>query len=83
MTKVVVYIDGFNLYHGLRSGWGDSLWLNVPAMARKLLIPGQILAGVKYFTARERNPPDRVHRQNTYIEALEAQTGLSIYFGRY
>ena len=44
MKRVIVYIDGFNLYYGLRSkGWKWLYWLNVQEMARRLLQPEQTL----------------------------------------
>ena len=38
-------IDGFNLYHGLRSkGWKKYYWLDLWALAERFLRPGQTLA---------------------------------------
>ncbi len=44
--------------------------------------PNQELAGVKYFTSRVSNNPDKQKRQSTYIDALES-TGLEIFYGNY
>ena len=53
MARVIAYIDGFNLYFGLKSqGWERYLWLNVQTLAGNLLQPGQTLVHTKYFTAR-------------------------------
>jgi hypothetical protein len=44
MQRVIAYIDGYNLYFGLREkGWKWFYWLNIPAMARHLLKPHQTL----------------------------------------
>jgi len=40
------------------------------------------MAGIKYFTSRVSNYPDKQKRQITFIEALET-TGISIYYGHY
>jgi uncharacterized LabA/DUF88 family protein len=84
MDRLAVYIDGFNLYFGLcDKGWRRYLWLDLPALARRLLKPGQQLVGVKYFTARVRADAGKIRRQSTYLQALEARGGLTIRYGRY
>jgi hypothetical protein len=51
MKRVIAYIDGFNLYHGLRDKrWKRFYWLNLPALARRLIKPDQTLVVTKYFT---------------------------------
>ncbi len=58
MKRVIVYIDGFNLYYGLRSkGWKHFYWLNLQKVARHLLKPNQTLVATKYFTAKVGFPP--------------------------
>jgi len=38
--RVIAYIDGFNLYFGIKqSNWNDVLWLNVKKLAESLLKP--------------------------------------------
>jgi uncharacterized LabA/DUF88 family protein len=87
MSRVMVYVDGFNLYFGLRSkGWRKHYWLNLQALATALLKPGQTLQCVHYFTSRiranGRNLPD-MQRQTTYLEALDTLPGLQLHFGHY
>lgn len=87
MSRVIAYVDGFNLYFGLRSkGWRKYYWLNLHALATTLLKPGQTLERVHYFTSRIRdnshNLDDR-QRQTAYLEALETLTGLQTHFGHY
>jgi hypothetical protein len=56
-VRVIVYIDGFNLYFGLKSkGWTRFLWLNLQNVAERLLKPYQTLVYTKYFTARVTMP---------------------------
>jgi uncharacterized LabA/DUF88 family protein len=81
--RVIVYIDGFNLYFGMREANLDNCrWLNVEKMVRKLLQGHQQLVEIKYFTSRVSNNPDKQKRQSTYIDALEA-TGVHVFYGNY
>src|SRR5262249_6118804 len=65
------YVDGFNLYYGLKVTHGRKyLWLDLQALALNLLLPGQTLEHVTYFTARVRNAPDSKQRQSDYLDAL-------------
>lgn len=82
---LIVYIDGFNLYHGLHDASGRSkLWLDVVALARSLR-PHSHLVQVKYFTAPVLDEPDAASRQEVYQKALLAQNPgtVTIVPGRY
>ncbi|WP_308389683.1 NYN domain-containing protein [Acidithiobacillus sp. AMEEHan] len=86
MTRVAAYIDGFNLYFGLKQArFKRYFWLDVAALARALLKPGQQLVATHYFSARicdnGRNAADQ-KRQNDYLEALAVQ-GVQSQFGHY
>jgi hypothetical protein len=71
MTRVVAYIDGFNLYFGLKAGYGRRYhWLDLQVLVTSLLQPGQELRAVLYFTARVKNDADAALRQSTYLDAL-------------
>ena len=61
--RVVAYVDGFNLYFGLRQkGWRRYYWLSPRALVLNLLKPGQRLVRTKYFTLRgSRDPPRHEH----------------------
>ena len=56
MQRVTVYIDGFNLYYGLRDQELETLpyWLDVRRLSENLLrfLVNQHLVAVRYFTAR-------------------------------
>ena len=81
--RVLVYIDGFNLYFGLiDAGLKRFKWLNLKSLSNNLLKPYQELCGIKYFTSRVSNNPDKQKRQSIYIEALES-VGVRIYYGNY
>ncbi len=67
MQRVIAYIDGFNLYFGIRSkGWSRYYWLNPRLLIENLLKPGQQLVLTKYFTARVSHSPDKHKRQTTF-----------------
>lgn len=77
MVRVAVYIDGFNLYFGLRARYDRKyLWLDLQTLAASLLRRGQILEQVRYFTARVRNDPRGEQRQSDYLDALRAYSPL-------
>jgi uncharacterized LabA/DUF88 family protein len=81
--RVIVYVDGFNLYFGmLDAGFDYCKWLNLNLLVHNLLHSNQELVEVKYFTSRVSNNPDKQKRQNTYIEALES-VGVNIFYGNY
>ena len=82
--RVVAYIDGFNLYFGLKSaGWKRYYWLNLQLLAKNLLKPGQDLVFTKYFTSRVSYPAEKERRQSTFLEALETLNDFRIYYGHY
>jgi len=67
--KVIVYVDGFNFYFGLRSkNWRKFYWLDIVKFAEKLLRPHQELVEVNYFSARHTNP-DKSKRQDRFFQA--------------
>jgi hypothetical protein len=52
VERVKAYVDGFNLYHGLKAKHGRKyLWLDLQALALRLIKPAQHLIEVQYFTA--------------------------------
>ena len=84
MQRVIAYIDGFNLYFGLkRKNWRRYYWLNVQNLAANLLLSDQKLVYTKYFTARISFPPDKLRRQLTFLEALATLIDFNIYYGKY
>lgn len=93
--RVNIYVDGFNLYFGLRSqNLRRYYWLDINALAVNLLKKDQRLGQAKYFTSRVSGPKDSDtseparelrsarKRQNDYLEALTI-SGLHIYYGQF
>ena len=83
--RAMVYVDGFNLYYGLRSkGWRHLYWLDPVALSKRLLRHGQSLAGVRYFTARlSGHQADKKARQAAFLSALETLPSLTIHYGHF
>lgn len=82
--RVITYIDGFNLYFGLKSKkWQRYYWLNLSLLANNLIKPYQRQVSVKYFTSRIVHPLAKTQRQLVYLEALETLPDLSIFYGKY
>lgn len=81
-----VYIDGFNLYHGMVSrGWDKYKWLDLRAFSKSIIPSGYRLGRVWYFTSRIRGNIKKYERQDRYVSALRAQYGgrIRILFGNY
>jgi len=84
MQRVIAYVDGFNLYFGLKEeGWRRFYWLNIQRLVQNLLKYNQQLIMTKYFTARVIGASDKEKRQSTFIEALETLSDFEIFYGKY
>jgi uncharacterized LabA/DUF88 family protein len=82
--RVISYVDGFNLYFGMKSqGWRRYYWLDVCKLSASLLLDNQQPVATKYFTARIASPPDKLKRQTLYVEAIQEATDAEILFGQY
>ncbi len=79
-------VDGFNFYYGVVRGtpWK---WLDLVALFRKVLGPQNMLAKIKYFTARLQsslNDPTVQDRQDAYLPALQAHGPMvELYYGHF
>lgn len=95
--RVITYIDGYNLYFGLRekihvrdstgaepnAHWKQYLWLDVVRLSESLLRPNQVLIRTKYFTSRIRGNPQKEARQSLFLEAISALPNIKLYFGTF
>lgn len=84
MATVIAYVDGFNLYHGLRDKYRRRyLWLDLENLVRRLRSQDRIVA-VRYFTALVRDEPPALARQRAYLDALGAHSDtVEIILGRH
>lgn len=70
MRRAIVYIDGFNLYYGIRSLNIPALkWLDVESLAKHFLRPHTQLEEVKYFTTIIKGDIEKANRQQIYLDA--------------
>lgn len=84
ITRVVAYIDGFNLYYGLRQGQLlTSRWLDLETVCESLLRGDQQLDLIRYFTTRVRGNPPAAQRQSVFIDALSALGRIKIDYGHF
>jgi uncharacterized LabA/DUF88 family protein len=75
VATVTAYVDGFNLYYGIKSKFRHRyLWLDVVELVRQLR-PGDHIATVRYFTAVVKGEPAAAANQIEYIDALQAHCG--------
>ncbi|TCB99001.1 NYN domain-containing protein [Micromonospora zingiberis] len=85
MGTVAAYIDGFNLYYGMKSKYGRKhMWLDVVELVRQLRSKDTV-ASVHYFTAIVKNEPAAAQNQTNYIEAMKIRNGaaLTVHLGRF
>lgn len=85
VQRVIVYIDEYNLYYGMRSAYEFRYkWLDLQAFSEGLLQSGMVLAAVKYFTAITTSTTGSRQRQEIYLKALQAHCDkLEIHYGRF
>jgi uncharacterized LabA/DUF88 family protein len=82
-ARVGVYVDGFNLYYGLRQlSLRRDLWLDLAGLAGNLLRDGQAMERIRYFTALVRNDRSAAARQRAYLAAV-ASRGVEVVLGRF
>ncbi|MFF5295688.1 NYN domain-containing protein [Paractinoplanes globisporus] len=85
MASLAAYIDGFNLYYGMKSKYRRKyMWLD-PVDLIRLLRPKDDVVLVRYFTALVRNDAEGVHNQLGYLDAMRARNGsrLDVHLGRF
>ncbi|MFW6106625.1 MAG: NYN domain-containing protein [bacterium] len=83
--NVICYVDGFNLYYGLRSsGFRRYYWLDLWALAERFLKENQTLVEVVYCTTKVKQDRPAQRRQLTYIDALQARRPcMKVVYGHY
>ncbi len=82
--RAIVYIDGFNLYYGIRSLKKAHLkWLDVQTLAESFLREGAQLLAVKYCTAEIKGTQSDRIRQQVYLNALMIRDKVKIIRGHF
>lgn len=81
--RVIVYVDGFNFYYGLKEKkWKRYYWLDFSAFFESLLRPYQSLVEVKYFSAKSTNPI-KSERQDLLFSANKLNPKFKLILGKY
>jgi uncharacterized LabA/DUF88 family protein len=86
--RVIVYVDGFNFYYGLKSmatkdkKWKKFYWLNVVAFFQKMMTDKQELIEVNYFSARPHDMPAS-KRQDLFFSANKLNPKFHLILGKY
>ena len=81
--RVIVYVDGFNFYYGLRTkGWRKYYWLDMVKFAEKLLRPHQELVEIGYFSAKQINQ-EKSNRQDILFQANKLNPKFTLHLGKY
>jgi hypothetical protein len=74
--RTIVYIDGFNLYHGLKGKYGKKyMWLDIEQFANLITPENHTFSAAKYFTSRIKGDPadpDKPKRQAVYWRAIKS-----------
>jgi hypothetical protein len=78
-SRVVVYIDGFNLYYGVLR-FSKEKWLDIERLF-KLLRPHDQIQKIRYFTALSSG--GKSQDQLAYLRAVETLPLVNVVLGRY
>jgi uncharacterized LabA/DUF88 family protein len=81
--RVIVYVDGFNFYYGLKSkNWRRYYWLDMVKFAERLLRPHQELVEVCYFSAKHIDN-QKSKRQDAFFQANRVNPKFTLHLGKY
>ena len=82
--RVIVYIDGFNFYYGLRKNrsWRKYYWLDIVKFFESFMRDNQELVAVKYFSAKPDNE-DKRRNQNALFQANKENSKFHLILGKY
>jgi uncharacterized LabA/DUF88 family protein len=84
MTRVAVFIDGFNVYHALSDNpnYRRFKWLDYWKLAERYLLQNDRLVKVLFFTAYAYWTRDRVQRHRRLVKA-QIERGVEVVFGKF
>jgi len=84
MNRVIVFIDGFNLYHSIDrvKEFRSCKWLDLQKLVRCFATSKDEIREVYYFSAYANWRPESANRHRHYVRALEA-TNVKIVLGRF
>ena len=84
MRKVIVYIDGFNFFYGLKKvqSWKKYYWIDLVKLFNMFMREDQELTAVKYFSA----VPDDIgksKRQDAFFQVNKENSKFNLILGKY
>ena len=86
--RVIVYVDGFNFYYGLKAiaskdkRWKKFYWLDIVSFFEKMLTDKQELVAVNYFSARPHDL-NASKRQDLLFSANKLNPKFRLILGKY
>lgn len=84
--KVIVYVDGYNFYYGLRNGgpkWRRTYWLDIVKLFERMMFPDQELVEVNYYSARPVDDQQAYNNQDELFSANLLNPKFKLHLGRY
>jgi len=84
--KVIVYVDGYNFYYGLRNGgtsWRRTYWLDIVKLFERMMFADQELVEVNYYSARPVDDPQAYNNQDELFSANTLNPKFKLHLGRY
>lgn len=84
--KVIVYVDGYNFYYGLRNGkalWRRAYWLDVVAFFERMMQDNQELVEVHYYSSRPVDDQQAYDNQDEFFSANLLNPKFRLHLGRY
>jgi uncharacterized LabA/DUF88 family protein len=84
MSRVMFFIDGFNVYHSIKgnASYHRFLWINYRALAERFMRDNDTLTAVYYFTAFASWLPESMKRHRLLVDANRSQ-GVNVVFGKF
>ncbi len=81
--RLIFYIDGFNLYFGLRSkNWKKYYWLDLVKFCEQFVRPHQELIRVNYFSAIQKSR-GKQDRQDLFLSANKLNPKFHLFLGKF
>ncbi len=83
-NRVIVFIDGFNLYHSLdeNPAFHRYKWLNLTSLASHFINQRELLQDLYYFTSICTWDQSKANRHRRYIKVLK-DAGINVIYGAF
>ncbi len=80
--RVGFYVDGFNLYCGIRDAYkGRYKWLDLGKLCESIIRGDQEIGVIHYCSAIVKGNQSKAKRQGAYLDALESVEHLQVHLG--